>query len=446
MIEKNQIDMTKGSMIKKEILFVIPLILTAMLQLLYNAVDVIVVGKFAGTQALSAVGSTGPLINLLVNVFMGLSIGTSAITAVYFGAKDKENIHKVVHTSVGVAIISGIILLVVGIFATPTLLKWMGTPDDVIDQAILYLRIFFIGMPFNLLYNFCAAILRAVGDTKRPLVFLAISGVINVILNLILVIIFKLDVAGVAFATIISQAVSAILICRCLMKSEDDIRLEIRKIRIYKQHLLMITEIGLPAGVQGSFFSISNVLIQSSINQFGSVAMAGNAASSNLEGFIYAGMNCVHQVTITFAAQNLGAKQYKRVKKNLYCCFGIVTVIGVAMCMVFGLFGKYLIRCYTDDVQAIAVGIERLNFFCSCYFLCGIMDVITGHLRGVGHSVFPMIVTLCGVCLFRIVWVFTVFEHVHSLMILYISYPISWVMSFIILFLYYQLHVKKSLR
>ncbi len=444
--EKNQIDMTQGAIIQKELLFVIPLILTAMLQLLYNAVDVIVVGKFAGTTALSAVGSTGPLVNLLVNVFMGLSIGTSAITAVYFGAKDEESIHKVVHTSVAVALISGMFLVIIGIFATPILLQWMGTPDDVIDQSVLYLRIFFIGMPFNLFYNFCAAILRAVGDTKRPLVFLALSGIVNVVLNLLFVIVLQMSVAGVAIATIIAQAVSAILICRCLMNSDGGLRLNFGKIRIYKPQLKRMVQIGLPAGIQGSFFSVSNVIIQSSINQFGSVAMAGNAASSNLEGFIYAGMNCVHQAAVTFAAQNMGAKQYKRVRKNLYCCFGIVSVIGIGMCSVFGLFGTQLIGLYSDDAKAIAIGLDRLYLFCSCYFLCGIMDVMTGHLRGIGHSVFPMIVTLCGVCAFRVVWVFTIFQQVPSLMVLYISYPISWVMSFVVLFVYYQVHGKKMLK
>ncbi len=443
---KNQIDMTRGFIVQKELLFVLPLILTAMLQLLYNAVDVIVVGKFAGTTALSAVGSTGPLINLLVNVFIGLSIGTSAVTAVYFGAKDEESIHKVVHTSIAVAIISGIFLIGLGICSTPILLKWMGTPDDVIDQSILYLRILFLGMPFNLIYNFSAAILRAVGDTKRPLIFLALSGMVNIILNLLFVIVFQMSVVGVATATIIAQATAALLITRCLANSQGGLRLEVAKIRIHKQQLLSMVRIGLPAGIQGSFFSVSNVIIQSSINQFGSVAMAGNAASSNLEGFIYSGMNCVHQAAVTFAAQNIGAKQYQRVRKNLYYCFGIVSVLGLIMCTIFGVFGEQLIGLYSNDAQAIAIGVDRLHFFCSCYVICGIMDVMTGHLRGIGQSVFPMIVTLCGVCLFRVVWVFGVFNQVPSLKVLYISYPISWTTSLVVLFVYYQIYAKKSLR
>ncbi len=442
---KNQIDMTQGPMIKKELLFIIPLILTSMLQLLYNAVDIIVVGKFAGTSALSAVGSTGPLINMLVNVFMGLSVGTSAVTAVYFGAKDKENVHKVVHTSVAIALISGVILLLLGVFTTPTLLRWMGTPDDVMDQAVLYLRIFFLGMPFNLFYNFCSASLRAIGDTKRPLFFLSISGMINVVLNLVFVIVFHLDVAGVAFATIISQCVSACLICMYLMKCEEGIRLEFKKIKIHKPQLFMILRMGLPAGIQGSFFSVSNLLIQSSINLFGSVAMAGNAASVSLEGFIYASMSSVQQAAVTFAAHNMGAGQYKRIKKNLYSCMGIVSVIGISMCIVFGLLAEHLVGFYSDDPQAIIVGAGRLRIFCSCYFVCGLMDVMTGHLRGIGHSLFPMITSLCVVCLFRVVWIFTVFSHWKTLTVLYISYPILWIMTFSILFLYYQLHAKKSL-
>ena len=442
--QSNQIDMTVGSIVKKEIQFIIPLIITATLQLLYNAVDIIVVGKFAGTTALSAVGSTSQLINLLINVFIGLSVGTSVTTALYFGAKDRENMQRTVHTSVAVAIIGGIFLTILGCLVCPTLLRWMGTPPDVIEQSILYMRIFFIGMPFNLVYNFCAAVLRAVGDTKHPMEFLAVAGVVNVVLNLVFVIIFHMGVAGVALATIIAQGVSVVLVIHCLIHNEEGLKIELSKLRIYKMQLKMIVRIGLPAGIQSSFFSISNVLIQSSINSFGAIAMAGNAASANLEGFIFTAMNCVHQSAVTFAGQNLGAKKHERVKKNLYYCFGIVTVVGVSMCIVFRIFGVPLMNLYSNDMEAIQIGLNRLFFFCTCYFLCGIMDVMTGHLRGIGYSVFPMIVSMCGVCVFRVIWVLGVFSQIHTLKILYISYPVSWVMSSVVLFLYYQWVAKKK--
>lgn len=443
--KKNQIDMTTGSILKKQIWFIIPLVITGQLQLLYNAIDVIVVGKFAGTTALSAVGSTTALINLLLNVFIGLSVGSSVMTALYFGSKDEENMHKTLHTAIAVAIMGGLILIVAGVIGTPVILRWMGTPDDVIEQAILYLRIIFIGMPFNLLYNFGAGILRAVGDTKRPLIFLSISGVINVVLNLVFVVIFHMDVAGVALATIIAQGVSVIFVIRCFMNSEGALKLSISKIRIYPQTLIKMIKIGLPAGIQGSFFSLSNVLIQSSINSFGSLSMAGNTASANLEGFIYTGMNSVHQSALTFAGQNIGAKQYKRVKQNLYCSFGIVIAIAFGMGGIFALFDEQLIGLYTNDAAAIEIGLSRLRVFCICYALCGIMDVMTGHIRGTGHSMVPMFITLIGVCAFRVFWIFCIFAKWETLDSLYISYPVSWVLSFLALFTYYQLWVKKKL-
>ncbi|MFI3171246.1 MAG: MATE family efflux transporter [Eubacteriales bacterium] len=443
--KKNQIDMTVGSILGKQILFIVPLMFTTLLQLLYNAVDIIVVGKFAGTTALSAVGSTGALINLLINVFMGLSIGASVVTSLYFGSKDEENMHRTIHTSVAIAIIAGLALAVIGQIASPILLRWMATPDDVINQSVLYMRIIFIGMPFNLLYNFCAAILRAVGDTKRPLIFLGIAGVVNVVLNLIFVIIFHMDVAGVATATIIAQAISVILITRCLTRSEGALKLTWSKVRIYKGQLIRIVQIGLPAGIQGSFFSISNVLIQSSINSFGAIAMAGNAASANLESFIFAGMNCVHQSAVTFAGQNLGAREYRRVRKNLYYCWGLVMVIAMIMCTIFTIFAKPLVCLYTNDAEAIAVGVNRLIFFCRFYFLCGAMDVIVGHVRGIGHSLVPMFISLLGVCVFRVVWVFFVFSKWPTLDMLYISYPVTWILCIVSLFVYYLVIAKKEI-
>ncbi len=444
-MKNNQIDMTTGSIVGKQIRFIIPLMFTGILQLLYNAVDIIVVGKFAGTTALSAVGSTGALVNLFINVFLGLSVGTSVVTSLYFGSKDDENVHRTVHTSLSLAIIAGLALIVLGYFGTPVMLKLMSSPEDVIGQSTLYMRIIFVGMPFNLLYNFSAAILRAVGDTKRPLIFLSISGVVNVILNLIFVIIFHLDVAGVALATIISQALAVVLISRYMMRSDTAIKLTWRKLHIYKEQFWKIVRIGVPAGIQGSFFSLSNVLIQSSINSFGALAMAGNAAAGNLEGFVYIAMNCVHQSAITFAGQNRGAGEYKRIRKNTFISLGLVIVIGVIMGGCFLCIIEPLVGLYTSDATAIAYGVQRLRIILSLYFICGMMDTMTGHIRGLGHSIVPMIITFLGVCVFRVVWIFTVFAKWESLLVLYYSYPITWSLSLLGLLIYYFVVVRKEI-
>lgn len=444
-VKKNQIDMTTGSIMKKQIRFIIPLFFTGMLQLLYNAVDIIVVGKFAGTTALSAVGSTGSLTNLLINALIGLSVGTNVVMATYYGSKDDENIHKTIHTSLMIAIVSGLVLTVIGYVATPTLLVWMATPDDVIVQAITYMRIIFIGMTFNFIYNFCAAILRAIGDTKRPLWYLGVAGIINVILNIIFVVSFQMDVAGVALATIISQGISVILITRCLMKSEGALKLTWSKLHIYREQAIKIVRVGLPAGLQTTIFAFSNVLIQSSINSFGSIAMAGNAASASLEGFLFTGINCVQQSVITFAGQNRGAKQYDRVRKNLYCGSFLVIVIALVMSTTFRMFDAQLIGLYTSDQEAIAIGVERLTIFSMFYFTCGLMDTTTGFLRGVGRSLGPMIITVIGVCGFRLIWIFGVFAAFPSLEILYVSYPISWTMCWIVLLGYYLVVTRKGI-
>ncbi|MFI3212566.1 MAG: MATE family efflux transporter [Eubacteriales bacterium] len=437
MDKKNQIDMTTGSIVGKQVRFIIPLFFTGMLQLLYNAVDVIIVGRFAGTTALSAVGSTGSLTNLLINALIGLSVGTNVVMATYFGSKDEDSIQKTLHTSLLIAILAGLVLTIVGILVTPSLLVMMATPDDVIEQAIIYMRIIFLGMTFNLVYNFSAAILRATGDTKRPLRYLGIAGIINVILNLIFVVPLQMDVAGVALATIISQGISVCLIIRCLLNSEGSLKLQWSKLYIHKEQAIKIIKVGLPAGLQTTIFAFSNVLIQSSINSFGSVAMAGNAASASLEGFLYTGINCVQQSVITFAGQNKGAKQYDRIRKNLYCGYGIVVVIAVVMSTTFRIFGEQLIGLYTTDPEAIAIGINRLTIFCMIYFSCGLMDTTTGFLRGVGRSLGPMIITVIGVCGFRVIWIFGVFTQFRSLETLYVSYPISWSLCWIVLLVYY---------
>lgn len=424
-----EMDMCHGPLAVKLLVFTIPVMLSGILQLLFNAADIVVVGRFAGSEALAAVGSNGSLINLIVNVFIGISIGSNVLVARHYGAGEYDEVHKTVHTSVLTSIIFGIVLIFVGLAAARPLLEMMGTPEDVIDLAEVYLRIYFVGMPVNMLYNFGAAILRAVGDTRRPLYFLIIAGVINVILNLFFVIVCHMGVAGVAVATIISQAVSAILVVICLMKSESCIHLSLRKLRIYKKKLFQMIRIGLPAGMQGAIFSISNVLIQSSVNSFGSVAMAGNAAASNIEGFIYIAMNSFYQASLSFTSQNSGAGLFKRVYKVLGLCLLMVTVTGICLGSLVLAFGRPLLGIYSSDGNVIGFGLLRMGYICTTYFLCGLMDVTVGSLRGIGYSITPMIISLTGACAFRVLWIFTVFRWMHSLDTLYISYPVSWLIT-----------------
>ena len=427
-----EMDMTSGALLPKVLRFSSPLILTGVLQLLYNAADVVVVGQFAGATALAAVGSTGSLINLLVNVFMGLSVGASVVIARSYGAGDYHGIQDGVHTAITVAAVAGVLVGVAGaIFGRP-LLQLMDSPEDVIDEAALYIRIYFLGMPFNMLYNFGAAILRAVGDTKRPLYYLSVAGVINVALNLLLVIVFHLGVAGVAIATVVSQAVSMTLVLICLTRSEGAIHLNWRKLRIHARKLKEIARVGLPAGFQGSLFSISNVLIQSAVNSFGSTVVAANAAASNLEGFVYTAMNAFYQADLTFASQNLGAKKYARVRRGMWVCLGSVTVVGLVLGLLFLAGGQTLLRLYNGDPEVLRFGQLRLSIILPTYFICGLMDTMVGQLRGIGYSIMPMIVSLTGACLLRIVWVMTVFAADHTLNTLYISYPISWLATFLV--------------
>ena len=421
-----EVDMCHGPLLGKIIVFAVPLILSGILQLLFNAADIIVVGRFAGSESLAAVGSTSSVINLLVNVFIGLSIGANVLVARFYGAgKDKE-VEETVHTSVLLSIISGGILLVVGVILARPLLTLMGTPDNVIEHSTLYMKIYFVGMPVMLLYNFGAAILRAVGDTKRPLYFLFSAGIVNVVLNLIFVIVFSMGVAGVAWATVISQCISAALIVMCLMKSESSYKLCLRKLRIVPAKMKAIARIGFPAGLQGAIFSVSNVLIQSSINSFGSVAMAGNTASSNIEGFIYNSMNAIYQTALSFTSQNYGAGEYRRMRKVMYICLGLVTCVGAVMGFGAILAGPHLLGIYSSDPEVIRYGLYRLEIIASTYFICGLMDTMVGVLRGMGFSVMPMLVSLTGACAFRVLWIFTIFAADHTMTTLYLSYPVSW--------------------
>ena len=435
--KKYEIDMTQGALLPKVLMFSLPLIASGVLQLLFNAADMVVVGQWAGKECLAAVGSTGSLINLMVNVFIGLSVGGSVAVARSFGANDPAAVHRSVHTAMSLAIIAGLAVGVLGFVFCRPLLKLMDNP--VLDLATTYMKIYFLGMPFNMVYNFGASILRAVGDTKRPLIYLTIAGVVNVILNLILVIVFHMNVAGVAIATVASQAVSAVLVVLCLMRSHGVVHLELKELRIYKRQLIDIAKVGLPAGLQGSLFSISNVLIQSSVNGFGEVVVAANSAGGNLEGFVYTSMNAIHQAALTFASQNLGAGKIKRVRRSVLVCLLTVLAIGFIFGNLMLLCGKPLLSLYLDDPSAIdpltgitvlEYGIKRLSWMLPLYCLCGLMDVMVGTLRGVGYSIMPMIVSLTGACLFRVVWIMTVFAANPTLDILYMSYPISWGLTF----------------
>ena len=432
-----EIDMCNGPLFGKILIFAVPLMLSGMLQLFFNAADIIVVGQFVGHTALAAVGSTGSLINLLVNVFVGLSVGTNVLVARYYGARDAKHLHETVHTSVLTSVLSGTALIVIGLILAEPLLTLMGTPDDVLDQAALYMRIYFVGMPASMLYNFGAAILRAVGDTKRPLYFLFISGIVNVILNLVLVLVFHLGVAGVAIATVTSQVISAVLVALCLIKTDAPYRLELKKLRIHKSKLLEIIKIGLPAGMQGAVFSISNVLIQSSINSFGSTVMAGSTAASNIENFVYTAMNALYQTALSFTGQNVGGGKYKRIGKIMRICVLDVTAIGILLGGGAYLCGSTLLSIYTSDPQVIQYGLERMMFVCLPYFLCGIRDTLVGSLRGMGYSIMPMIVSLTGACVLRIVWIMTIFQMNPTLSTLFLSYPVSWFVTALAHFICY---------
>lgn len=440
--------MIHGPLLGKILLFTLPLMASSILQLLFNAADIIVVGRYAGSDALAAVGSTGALINLLTNMFIGFSVGANVLVARYYGADKPDEVSETVHTSVMLSIIGGVLLAVIGIIFASPLLELMGTPENVLPLAALYVRIYFAGMPVILLYNYGSAILRAIGDTKRPLYYLAIAGVLNIILNLILVIVFEMSVAGVALATIISQTLSAVLVIRCLMHIEGGCHLDLHQLKIHTNKLWKILQLGLPAGLQGSIFSLSNVLIQSSVNSFGAIAMAGNSAAANIEGFTYVAMNSFYQAAITFVSQNMGAMEFKRIRKIAWQCLACVTVTGALLGNFSFFFGHQLLGIYSDEAEVIRYGIYRLEVIGTTYFLCGIMDVCVGCLRGIGYSFLPMVVSLLGACGFRILWIFTVFKGHHDLHTLYISYPISWAITasvhMICFLILYRRMVKKS--
>ena len=424
-----EMDMIHGPLLGNVLLYAFPLMLSGILQLLFNAADVIVVGRFAGPQALAAVGSTGSLTGLLTNLFIGLSIGTNVLVARYYGAQNYESIKETIDTSIITAFFGGLILVLVGLFASRPMLDLMGTPDDVIDLSVLYMQILFAGMPFQMLYNFGAAILRSVGDTRRPLYFLTIAGVVNVVLNLIFVIVFHMSVAGVALATIASHGVSCVLVLRCLIKSDSIISINIKDLKFSINKMMAMLRIGLPAGFQGIVFSISNMLIQSSVNSFGSTVMAGNTAAQNVESFVYTAMNAFYQTNLSFTSQNYGAKNHKRIDKVLLVCLALVVVTGLIIGVGAYLCGDILLGLYTTEPEVIQYGLNRMSVIAVFYFICGIMDVMVGSIRGLGYAVMPMIVSLLGACALRVIWVLTIFQLYHTQFSLYVSYPISWAVT-----------------
>ncbi len=433
-MQKNTAYMTEGPLLKKILLYTFPIILTGILQLLFNAADLVVVGRYCGRLSVAAVGATGAIINLMTNLFIGLSVGAGVSVAHALGAGHSKDVSRTVHTAIPIAIVSGIFLTIIGVLGSETFLRLMGTPSDVIGLSATYMRIYFCGITATMVYNFGAAILRAAGDTKSPLYFLTASGIVNVILNLIFVIVFDLDVAGVALATTASQVMSALLIIRALMKRTDTCKLSFRKMKIHRRQLTKILQIGFPAGIQGSLFSISNVIIQSSINSFGSIAVSGNSAAGNIEGFVYMSMNSYSQTAVNFTGQNHGAGKFERLKKIMIICLISVFCTGFLFGLLVRIFGKPLLSFYIPgDKEAISYGLIRLTYICIPYFICGLMDVTTGLIRGIGYSVLPMIITIAGVCGMRIVWIYTIFQipKYHTLQNLYLSYTISWSLTFV---------------
>lgn len=445
---KYEIDMCNGTLMDKLISFSLPLMLSGILQLLFNAVDIIVVGRFTGSQALAAVGSTTALINIFTNLFIGISLGANVLAARFYASGKEKEMSETVHTSITLALISGLVMALAGVLLARFALNLMGTPNDVIDQSVLYMRIYFLGMPFFMLYNYGAAILRAVGDTKRPLFFLVISGMTNAVLNLVLVIVFHMGVAGVAIGTIVSQLISSILVLRCLYTSNTSYRLYFSKLGIKTQYLKQIFQVGIPAGIQSTVINLSNALLQSSVNSFGSVAMAGYTAANNIFGFLYMSVNAVTQSCMSFTSQNYGVKKLKRMDRVLLDC--MILSVGVTLTLGCGayFFGSELLKIYTSDADVIRCGVEVLAFTTVPYFCCGIMDLLPGALRGMGYSGVPMILSIIGTVGTRIVWIFGLFPAHRSLSFLFISYPVSWILTILmqaVCFCFVRKHVHQSM-
>ena len=444
-------DLTEGSIIKKLILYSLPLMASSMLQLMFNAVDVMVVGQFAGENSLAAVGSNGSITGLMTNLFTGLSVGTNVLVARYFAAKNEDKLRKAIHTSIVVSVIGGVCLAIFGVLMARQMLEWTQSPAEVIDLATVYLRIYFLGMPAITLYNFGAAVLRGVGDTKRPLYFLTFAGVVNLLLNLLFVIAFHWDVAGVAVATIISQAISAGLVLRCLLRESGAIRLEKQYLRIDGPLMVEILKIGVPAGLQSSMFSLSNTVVQSSINSFGNIIAAGNAAAQNVESFIAMSVKALSQAAVAFISQNVGAKRYDRIVKIVLTILAFAFLFDVFIGNAVYLCGEPLLGLYTTSSAVVAAGMIRVGSNCIPHFIYALMDVMAGVIRGLGYSVMPMVVALLGVCGFRMAWIqmLSLNESWYTIENVYSAYPISWTFTLLahtICFLVVWNHIKKKWR
>ena len=451
--QANQIDMTQGSIVRKLIKFSLPFIASSILQLLFNAADIAVVGRFAGDNSLAAVGSTTALINLLVNLFMGLSVGTNVVASHFFGAKDSRRVKQTVHTAVVLSVVSGIILTILGVCFTEGILRLMSAPEEVLPLSALYLRVFFGGITSTMIYNFGSALLRAKGDTKRPLIILFGSGILNVILNLIFVICFDMDVAGVALATVISQTIAAILVIILLIREKGDFHLSFKKLFDYGNSvngfiLGRIIKIGLPAGFQSVMFAFSNIIIQSSVNSFGAIVVAGNSAASTIEGFIYTSMNGFSQCALTFCSQNMGAKKYERINKVVVSTMIINFTLGLVLGWAAVFFGRPLLSIFTTGPEVIDAGMYRLWCICTTYCLCGLMDGMSNCIRGIGHSVAPVVTTLAGACAFRVIWLFTLFQipQFHNPFMIFVTYPLSWIITFTANIILYRKYIKELVK
>ena len=442
--KKHEVDMLNGPILPRALEFALPLMLSSLLQLLYNAADIVVVGRFAGPQALAAVGSTGSLAGLIVNAFMGLSVGASVLTARYYGGARHDEVHKTVHSSMALALICGAVVTVLGLLFSGKLLVWMDSPPDVLPLATQYLKIYFLGSVANLVYNFGAGVLRAIGDTKRPLYFLAFSGLVNVILNLILVIVFHMGAAGVGIATVVSQVISALLVVLALMRADGSYRLDLKELALDKGNVKEVLRIGVPTGLQSVMFSLSNVLIQSTVNSFGSTVIAGNSAAANLEGFLWVIGSAFAQTCMTFCSQNLGAGKKERLNPILYTCLLWSGLIQAVVSLGALAISNTLVSLYSTDAAVIAKGVIRASVIFPLYFATALMETASGFLRGLGRSFQAMLISLAGVCGLRILWIYTVFAMNPTLETLYVSYPVSWLVTFAGHFLYSRIVMRRE--
>ena len=443
MVKNIEVDMTHGPIFKKIFFFSVPLIFTNVLQILFNSADILILGIFVNDRAVAAVGATSALINLIVGMFVGLSVGANVTVARYLGKNNVDSVRKTVGMSMLLSVLLGFVLIFVGIFGAKTFLTWMSCDINVLDMATKYLKIYFIGMPVMMLYNFCASILRAAGETVRPLIFLAIGGILNIFLNIFFILVFHKDVEGVAIATVVSQAFSAIMCVVLLAKNSGAVKLQRKFIRFYKEELVGLIRIGVPAGIQGCLFSLSNVIIQSSVNSFGEIVMAGNSYAQQFEAMVYQSMNGIALAALSFVGQNYGAGKFGRIKRVTYECILTVILVGVVIGGILAIFAPQLVGLISKEEKTIMVAAKRMAIISSLYFLCGIMDVYSYSLRGLGKSTAAMVITLFGTCVFRVIWVYSFLAVIDEVYIIYWAYPITWVLTGLVLALYYHVTLNK---